>query len=145
MIRIIQGVYGYKQGLSVIPKTIKDEPFTCAKEEEARLVKLGVAEYVDEVEAVETKAAEEDAVTEPTEATEPTEEETEEEAVTINLDEMNFAELKDFAKENGATDEDLKPLKSKDAVKKLIEKLLSDEAEEVEDAPDFSEVDGVVE
>ena len=47
MIKIIKGVYGYvnKNG-SVKPKTPKDEPFELSKEQEERLVKLGVAEYV---------------------------------------------------------------------------------------------------
>jgi hypothetical protein len=46
MIKIIKGYYGYKQGNSIIPKTVNDEPFSCDKAEEERLVKLGVAEYV---------------------------------------------------------------------------------------------------
>ena len=46
MIKIIKGYYGYKQGNSIIPKCSKDAPFECDKAEEARLVKLGVAEYV---------------------------------------------------------------------------------------------------
>lgn len=46
MIKIINGIYGYKKNGSVIPKTSKDEPFECDKAEEARLVKLGVAAYV---------------------------------------------------------------------------------------------------
>lgn len=46
MIKIIKGYYGYKQGNSIIPKCSKDAPFSCDRAEEARLVKLGVAEYV---------------------------------------------------------------------------------------------------
>ena len=46
MIKIIKGYYGYKKGNSIIPKTVNDEPFSCDKAEEERLVKLGVAEYV---------------------------------------------------------------------------------------------------
>lgn len=46
MIKIIKGYYGYKNGNSIIPKCSKDAPFECDKAEEARLVKLGVAEYV---------------------------------------------------------------------------------------------------
>ena len=47
MIKIIRGVYGYvdKDGI-VRPKTEADEPFALLPEQEARLVKLGVAEYV---------------------------------------------------------------------------------------------------
>lgn len=47
MIKIISGVYGYldKNGC-VKPKTEKDGPFELTKEQEARLVGLGVAKYV---------------------------------------------------------------------------------------------------
>ena len=48
MIKIINGVYGYRQGHSVIPKKSKDEPFTLDEKEEKRLVNLGVAEFIDE-------------------------------------------------------------------------------------------------
>lgn len=49
MIKIISGVYGYldKNGC-VKPKTEKDGPFSLTKEQEARLVGLGVAKYVEE-------------------------------------------------------------------------------------------------
>lgn len=48
MIKIIKGVYGYldKNGC-VKPKTEKDDPFELTAEQEARLVGLGVAEYVE--------------------------------------------------------------------------------------------------
>lgn len=48
MIKIIKGTYGYmdKNGI-VKPKTEKDGPFELTKEQEARLVRLGVAEYVN--------------------------------------------------------------------------------------------------
>lgn len=53
MIKIISGVYGYmpdpKAG-TVYPKTSKDAPFVLTPEQEARLVGLGVAEYVEAVE-----------------------------------------------------------------------------------------------
>jgi hypothetical protein len=123
MIKIINGIYGYKQGNSIIPKTKKDEPFECDKAEEARLVKLGVAEYVGE-----TKT---------------------EEDAPLYTDATGLAELKEIAKSLGATDEELKPIKSKAAAKELIDKLAAGaeqtETEEVEeDAPKFDEVDGVV-
>lgn len=48
MIRIIKGIYGYKNKDNVIePKTCTDEPFSLTKEQEARLVSKGVAEYVE--------------------------------------------------------------------------------------------------
>ncbi len=57
MIKIIKGYYGYKKGNSIIPKSAKDEPFSCDKAVEERLVKLGVAEYV----TAEVKAEAEEA------------------------------------------------------------------------------------
>lgn len=47
MIKITKGVYGYMTEIgSVKPKTADDEPFELTAEQEARLVGLGVAEYV---------------------------------------------------------------------------------------------------
>ena len=50
MIRIVKGVYGYldKDGI-VRPKTEADAPFELSAEQEARLVLLGVAQYVGNV------------------------------------------------------------------------------------------------
>ena len=47
MIKIIRGVYGYldKEGI-VRPKTAEDAPFSLSPDQEARLVRLGVAKYV---------------------------------------------------------------------------------------------------
>lgn len=49
MIKIIKGTYGYldKNGI-VKPKTEKDGPFSLTEEQEDRLVRLGVAIYVDQ-------------------------------------------------------------------------------------------------
>lgn len=47
MIKIIKGVYGFMGENGVVsPKTSEDEPFSLPMEQEARLVSLGVAEYV---------------------------------------------------------------------------------------------------
>lgn len=126
MIKIIKGCYGYNNGNSIIPKSSKDEPFECDEKEEARLVKLGVAAYVGT----------------------PKTEETEGEAQ-LYTPETKLAELKEIAKEKGATDEDLKPLNSKAKVIELIEKLLADaeetKTEETEgEAPVFDDTDGVI-
>lgn len=139
MIKIINGVFGFNDGTSVIPKTSKDEPFEAPVDVEKRLVEMGVAVYAGKTKA----AAEVEEVTET--ETEPTEEATEEvteEAETVDLQALSFAELKEYAKEHGATDEDLKPLKSKAQVIEFIGKLFSEEAEEV---PDLNSDDGVVE
>jgi len=47
VIKIINGVYGMKVGNRVVPVTEKDGPIELAPEKEARLVRKGVAVYVD--------------------------------------------------------------------------------------------------
>ena len=47
MIRIIQGVYGHQINGRVYPKDSNSEPFELTEAQEERLVKLGVAVYVD--------------------------------------------------------------------------------------------------
>lgn len=48
MVKMIKGIYGYrKSNGEIIPKTLKDGPFSITKEQEERLVKVGVAEYVN--------------------------------------------------------------------------------------------------
>lgn len=49
MIKIIAGVYGHYVGGRVVPKDSKSEPFALTTEQEARLVKMGVAAYVEPV------------------------------------------------------------------------------------------------
>lgn len=47
MIRIVRGVYGYLDRDGIVrPKTENDPPFSLTAEQESRLVRLGVAEYV---------------------------------------------------------------------------------------------------
>lgn len=48
MIRIISGVYGHYIGNRVVPKDSSSEPFELTPEQEARLVNLGVAEYISD-------------------------------------------------------------------------------------------------
>lgn len=51
MIKIVRGVYGFKDENGIIrPKTAADEPFELLAEQEERLVSLGVAEYVGGIE-----------------------------------------------------------------------------------------------
>lgn len=50
MIKIVRGVYGFLDADGIVrPKTEADEPFELAPEQEARLVNLGVAQYVGNV------------------------------------------------------------------------------------------------
>ena len=49
MIKISRGVYGFiDENGTVRPKTARDGAFSVSKDEKARLVNLGVAEYVGE-------------------------------------------------------------------------------------------------
>lgn len=56
MIEIIAGTFGYYNGRKVIPITKEDGPQQLDPELEARLVKQGVAKYVDEQPAAPTPA-----------------------------------------------------------------------------------------
>jgi len=49
LIRIIRGVYGYKNGVTTIPKTSKDKPFTVDDKIAQKLIAQGVAEIATEV------------------------------------------------------------------------------------------------
>lgn len=93
MIKIVKGVYGYvdKHGF-VRPKDCNSEPFVTSPEQEARLVKLGVAEYVDEPEKVP-------AVNEPAQAQSSKNDEETARLDPDQLKELTNAELKKMAEE----------------------------------------------
>lgn len=118
MIKIIQGVYGFWNGKSVVPKTVNDEPFTETPEQEERLVKLGVAEYVNIPPSIVAETA--------------TVEEVDE--LPVNLEDMTVKELKVFAEPYGVK---YKVGTSKDdfieAIKKAMNKEQTAEIEEIED------------
>lgn len=92
MIRIVKGVYGYldKDGI-VRPKTEADAPFSLLPEQEARLVRLGVAQYMGNV----NPAPAEDALPEETVAEAPTGERL--------LTDMSAKELRELGKDYGLT------------------------------------------
>ena len=58
MIQIIAGTFGYYNGRKVVPITNADGPQKFDPELEARLVKKGVAKYVDEKPVAPAPAAE---------------------------------------------------------------------------------------
>ena len=91
MIRIIRGVYGYldKDGI-VRPKTEADAPFALTEDQEARLVRLGVAEYVGNVKDAPETAPEQDS--DDTEEV-PTDD--------ISLADLSVKELREIGKEYG--------------------------------------------
>lgn len=133
MIRIIQGTYGFRNGNIIIPKTVKDAPFSTTKAEEERLVKLGVAEYVTEAEAQAEAVVE-------TEVEEASEAETTEE-VEAEAEELDKENLIARYKELG-----LRGNPANWNAETILRKIKEAEAElEAVDAPDLSSDDGVVE
>lgn len=134
MIKIIKGVYGYmtKSG-TVKPKTEKDEPFELTAEQEARLVSLGVAAYVEDAPA---KVSDNEQMKD--EATAHLDPE--------QLAELTNAKLKELAEEMGI---DTKNLKTK---AQLIEAITSvdvipgpveDVEDDGEELPDFDATEAV--
>ena len=119
MIKIINGVFGYNNGKSVIPKTAQDGPFECDKAIEKRLVSIGVAEYV-------TKVVEATEALESEETTEIIEEPTREDLI------ATYKQL--GLKGNPST------MKTETLKAKIAEAA---ELVEDEDSPSFDEVDGV--
>jgi hypothetical protein len=95
MIKIIAGVYGLRRNGKVEPITAKSEPITLAKAEEARLVKAGVAVYVDGAAAPEAKVPEAKAP-ETKETKEPKAEEK-------RVEDLSYNELKSKAAAMGLT------------------------------------------
>ncbi len=99
MIKIVRGVYGFMDENGIVrPKTAADEPFALLPEQEARLVRQGVAQYVetvkDEQEQGETEQVESNGEQEPIGFDEtPTEE--------LLLSEMSAPELRKVGKEYG--------------------------------------------
>lgn len=93
MIKIVKGVYGYvdKHGF-VRPKDCNSKPFETSPEQEARLVKLGVAEYVDEPEKAEP-------VNEPAQVQSPKNDEAAAHLDPDQLKELTNAQLKRMAEE----------------------------------------------
>ena len=111
MIKIVRGVYGFldKNGI-VRPKTEADEPFELTPEQEARLVKLGVAQYVENVkdeqepentEQVETEDEQEPIGFDETPPSDFDDAEVEEEIV--DLETLTGKELREIGKEYGLT------------------------------------------
>ena len=134
MIKIIRGTYGYRNGNTIIPKTVKDEPFSCAKAEEKRLVKLGVAQYVTEAEVETTAEAETEEVVEETK----TEAEEKAEAEVVALDkEALIARFKELGLSGNPV-----TWKAETIARKIAEAEAKLEAEE---APELNADDGVVE
>lgn len=133
MIRIIKGVYGYLNENGVVkPKTPEDKPFELTKEQEARLVGLGVAEYV-EAEAYPIGFDEQPPEDIESEETKP-------------LNDMTAKELRELGKEYGLT---FRVGMTKDEMKKeILDKWQDEEAAEAaeddgEELPEFDPSEAV--
>lgn len=148
MIKIVQGVYGFldKDGI-VRPKTEADEPFELTPEQEARLVRLGVAQYVGNV-----KGEQEPEESTP-EETEQVDAEGEQEPigfdetppVEVDLSTLSVKELREIGKEYGLT---FKVGTSKADMIKAIEAaeaelVIDAEDEDGEPAPVFDATEAV--
>lgn len=117
MIRIIAGVYGYKKNGRIEAKTVKSAPFSVEAKEEARLVKAGVAVYVEETESTvtttenDTKSAE-------------------------NIEKMSYNDLRAKASAMGIS---VEGNKKQDYIDAIMAALNTEEAEEMEEAEAVSD------
>ncbi len=147
MIKIVRGVYGFLDANGIVrPKTEADEPFELLPEQEARLVRLGVAEYVGNTEGEQEP---EDSTQEEIE-----QEEFEGEQEPIGFDEtppeiiplsdLNAKELREMGKEYGLT---FKVGTTKDDMVKAIEAAQAEidtaEDEDSEPVPVFDASEAV--
>lgn len=129
MIKIIKGTYGYRKGNRIIPKTPADDPFTATPEQEARLVRLGVAVYVDapvEAPTAPTPKAPEKAETGSKDV---------DELPAYNID-MKLDELKEIAKAYGV---DASNARKKADVIAMIEAAKAEDQDETPEAYDDGE------
>lgn len=132
-IQIINGVFGFNAGNGVVPKTPNDDPFDVADEKVVkRLISQKVAVIVEETTPAKEKA--DDAAGDGDKK--------------LYTDNTKFEELLAIAKKLGATEEELKPIRSKAAAKEFIDNLVNkkedaetDEtgSDDSEDAPDFND------
>ena len=133
MIHIIRGVYGYldKDGI-VRTKTEKDAPFELLPEQEARLVRLGVAEYVGNVKSapVEETAAASDTEEAPTDR--------------LSLADLSVKELREIGKEYGISFKvGISKAEMVAAIQKAEAEAELDEPEDGEEAPVFDASEAV--
>lgn len=136
-IKIINGTYGFRPEPHVVdPKTADDAPFLVEDAEAARLVALKVAAIVDGAAAPAADPAKQDPASD------------DQDALVYNED-MKLDELKEVARSVGATEDELKSLRSKKDVIALIDEILGEEGgnepaeEDPEDAPEVGAADPV--
>lgn len=135
-IKIINGTYGFRPNPPAVePKTPDDEPFFVEDAEADRLVALKVAVIVDGTAAPAADPTPQDPAPD------------NQDALVYNED-MKLDELKDVARSVGATEDELKSLRSKKDVIALIDEIVNEEGDadldaDPEDAPDVGAADPV--
>ena len=155
MIKIIAGVYGYKENGIILPKDKDSEPFSLDPEREAELVTQGVAEYANviipeaELEPEpETAGAEQQPAEDPAEpeAEEPEQEadgdedpQSEKAEKPEYSDKMRLTELQALA---GAYGLDAQNMRTKAEVIKLLDDYFAEE-DDTEAPPAFGAMDPV--
>ena len=120
MIKIIKGIYGYRNKNGIIePKTTESPAFSLTDVQEERLVKIGVAAYANEVVVAP--------VQQPLEGQN-------ENAKKAMLERMNVNDLKKLAKEKG-----VEQGKKEDMIAAILEleEESEDDREEDDDMPEF--------
>ena len=134
-IKIINGTYGFRPNPPAVePKTPDDAPFFVEDAEADRLVAMKVAVIVDGAAAPAEKDQQDPAPVD-------------QDALVYNED-MKFDELKEVARSVGATEDELKKLRSKKDAIALIDEIVNEEGdadldEDPEDAPDLDAADPV--
>lgn len=137
MIKIIAGVYGYKENGIILPKDKDSEPFSLDPEREAELVAQGVAEYANVIiPEAELEPEPETADTEQRPAEDPAEPEAEEPEYS---DKMRLTELQALA---GAYGLDAQNMRTKAEVIKLLDDYFAEE-DDTEAPPAFGAMDPV--
>ena len=148
MIKIIAGVYGYKENGIILPKDKDSEPFSLDPEREAELVAQGVAEYanviIPEVELEpepETAGAEQQPAEDPAEPEADGDEDPQSEKAEKPeySDKMRLTELQALA---GAYGLDAQNMRTKAEVIKLLDDYFAEE-DDTEAPPAFGAMDPV--
>lgn len=148
MIKIIAGVYGYKENGIILPKDKDSEPFSLDPEREAELVAQGVAEYANviipeaELEPEpETAGAEQQPAEDPAEPEADGDEDPQNEKPEKPeySDKMRLTELQALA---GAYGLDAQNMRTKAEVIKLLDDYFAEE-DDTEAPPAFGAMDPV--
>ena len=136
MIRIIKGTYGYVDDNGYVrPKTEKDGPFALTDEQEARLVALGVAVYVDAPPAEENGPEEQ--------GNDSDEQETVAQLDAEQLKELTNAKLKELAEEMGIDTDGLRTKAQLIDAITAVDVVIEPPEDDEDDLPQFDAAEAV--